>query len=157
MNKIATLFSLEKQSTHPISNFFIIKSITNAMLELKNKFNISSFKPHLNYYECHVNLVINAKLNIPIKMYFFLSIKKESSSETIPDNILSFMHKSGFNILWLRLKLVKLFIMINTLGKSVLRWVIFFLNCKMSLTSLLLYKRVRFKLLLLIFNNIKET
>ena len=90
-------------------------------------------------------------------MYFLLFIKKESSSETIQDNLLSFMHKSGFNILWLRSKLVKSFTMINMHGKNVLRWVICFLNYKINLTSLLQYKRVKFKSLLLTFNNTNET
>lgn len=69
----AHLCSSEKQSTPPTSILYLMNnSITNAMLELKNKFNISSFKPHLNYYECHVNLIINKKLNLPIKMYLYV-------------------------------------------------------------------------------------
>ena len=45
---------------------------------------ISSFKPHLNTHECHLNMIINNKINIPIKMY--LHFYAEFFLGTIPRN-----------------------------------------------------------------------
>ncbi len=45
---------------------------------------ISSFKPHLNTHECHLTMIINNKISIPIKMYRLFYA--EFSSETIHKN-----------------------------------------------------------------------
>lgn len=136
---------------------FITPSITNAMLQLKNKFNISSFKPHLNYYECHVNLIVNKKLNLPIKMYLFSLSLIVFSSETIPERHRSYTRKSGYNIHWLRLRRVRLYTMISMRGKSVRRWVSCWPSCRISSISSHLWKKVRWRLLLRNSNSINAT
>ena len=40
-----------------------------AIVELTKSYAIASFKPHLNYHECHVSLVISQKSSLPLKMY----------------------------------------------------------------------------------------
>jgi len=46
-----------------------IPSMNMAIVELTKNYAIASFKPHLNYHECHVSLVISQKTSLPLKMY----------------------------------------------------------------------------------------
>lgn len=43
--------------------------MTNTILELTKSFSIASFKPHLNYHECYLSLILNPKTSLPLKMY----------------------------------------------------------------------------------------
>lgn len=43
--------------------------MTNALLDLRQTMpSISSFKPHLNTHECHLNMIVGNRMNIPLKM-----------------------------------------------------------------------------------------
>lgn len=42
--------------------------MSSAIGELAKNFAIASFKPHLNYHECYLSLIINAKISYPMKM-----------------------------------------------------------------------------------------
>lgn len=38
---------------------------------MTKSFAIASFKPHLNYHECYLSLVVNQKLSLPLKVLMF--------------------------------------------------------------------------------------
>lgn len=44
-------------------------SMNNAIIELTKNYAIASFKPHLNYHECYLSLVVSQKISLPLKMY----------------------------------------------------------------------------------------
>ena len=44
--------------------------MNHAIVEVTKNYAIASFKPHLNYHECHLSLVISQKVSLPLKMYF---------------------------------------------------------------------------------------
>ena len=43
--------------------------INAAIIEVNKNYAIASFKPHLNYHECYLTLVISQKLGLPLKVY----------------------------------------------------------------------------------------
>ena len=60
---------LKKLYLLPMSNNLMLFRMTKAVLELREVMpSISSFKPHLNTHECHLNMIVNNKINIPLKM-----------------------------------------------------------------------------------------
>lgn len=73
--------------------------MTNTILELTKNFSIASFKPHLNYHECYLSLIINPKLSIPLKMYVICY--KVSSYAIIPKKDQLSTLPNGCSILWL--------------------------------------------------------
>lgn len=48
----------------PSSSF----SMNNAIIEVTKNYAIASFKPHLNYHECYLSLVVTNKLSLPLKV-----------------------------------------------------------------------------------------
>lgn len=42
--------------------------MNNAIIEVTKNYAIASFKPHLNYHECYLSLVVTSKMSVPVKM-----------------------------------------------------------------------------------------
>jgi hypothetical protein len=66
-----------------------------AIVDLTKNYAIASFKPHLNYHECHISLVISQKTQLPIKVY--LPKDPACSFATSPANVPSSTSASGSN------------------------------------------------------------
>lgn len=61
--------NLQKASPTKLSVPSISFRMNNAIIEVTKNYAIASFKPHLNYHECYLSLVVTNKLSLPLKVY----------------------------------------------------------------------------------------